>query len=59
MVTTYNVSRIKMILHGIPLWEHKQGDSLYDPRHLTAENRLKQFDRFLMNPPFSLEDWER
>ena len=55
--TTYNISRINMILHGIPVWEHKQGDSLRDPRHLTAENRLKQFDRILMNPPFSLEDW--
>jgi type I restriction enzyme M protein len=56
-VTTYNISRINLILHGIPVWEHKQGDSLRDPRHLTAENRLKQFDRILMNPPFSLEDW--
>ena len=56
-VTTYNISRINMILHGIPVWEHKQGDSLRDPRHLTAENRLKQFDRIIMNPPFSLEDW--
>lgn len=56
-VTTYNISRINMILHGIPAWEHKQGDSLRDPRHLSAANRLKQFDRILMNPPFSLEDW--
>jgi len=56
-VTTYNISRINMILHGIPVWEHKQGDSLRDPRHLTADNRLKQFDRIIMNPPFSLEDW--
>jgi type I restriction enzyme M protein len=56
-VTTYNISRINMILHGIPVWEHKQGDSLRDPRHLTADNRLKQFDRVIMNPPFSLEDW--
>lgn len=56
-VATYNISRINMILHGIPVWEHKQGDSLRDPRHLTADNRLKQFDRIIMNPPFSLEDW--
>jgi type I restriction enzyme M protein len=34
--TTYNISRINMILHGIPVWEHKQGDSLRDPRHVTA-----------------------
>lgn len=56
-VVTYNISRINMILHGIPVWEHKQGDSLRDPRHLTADHRLKQFDRIIMNPPFSLEDW--
>ena len=56
-VATYNISRINMILHGVPVWEHKQGDSLRDPRHVTAENRLKQFDRVIMNPPFSLEDW--
>jgi type I restriction enzyme M protein len=56
-VATYNISRINMILHGIPVWDHRQGDSLRDPRHVTAENRLKQFDRIIMNPPFSLEDW--
>lgn len=56
-VNTYNISRINMILHGIPVWEHKQGDSLRDPRHLSGTNKLKQFDRVIMNPPFSLEDW--
>lgn len=56
-VATYNISRINMILHGIPVWDHKQGDSLRDPRHLSKANRLKQFDRVIMNPPFSLEDW--
>ena len=56
-VATYNISRINMILHGVPVWEHRQGDSLRDPRHLTLANRLKQFDRIIMNPPFSLEDW--
>ncbi|MBK5966185.1 type I restriction endonuclease subunit M [Thiocystis minor] len=56
-LVTYNISRINMILHGVPMWEHKQGDSLRDPRHLTATNRLKTFDRVIMNPPFSLEDW--
>ncbi len=56
-VATYNISRINMILHGIPVWDHKQGDSHRDPRHLTADNRLRQFDRVIINPPFSLEDW--
>jgi type I restriction enzyme M protein len=56
-VATYNISRINMILHGVPVWEHRQGDSLRNPHHLTGENRLKTFDRIIMNPPFSLEDW--
>jgi type I restriction enzyme M protein len=56
-VATYNISRINMILHGVPVWEHRQGDSLRDPRHTSAGNRLMQFDRIIMNPPFSLEDW--
>lgn len=56
-VATYNISRINMILHGVPVWDHKQGDSLRDPRHLLHNNVVKQFDRIIMNPPFSLEDW--
>lgn len=56
-VATYNISRINMILHGVPAWDHRQGDSLRDPRHLSKSSRIKQFDRVVMNPPFSLEDW--
>lgn len=56
-VVTYNISRINMILHGVPVWKHKHGDSLRDPRHLTPAKKLQQFDRVVMNPPFSLEDW--
>jgi type I restriction enzyme M protein len=43
-VATYNISRINMILHGIPAWEHKQRDSLRDPRHLSAANRQDHVD---------------
>lgn len=56
-VATYNISRINMILHGIPVWEHRQGDSLRDPRHRDERGKLARFDRIIMNPPFSLEDW--
>lgn len=56
-VTTYNISRINMILHGVPSWTHRQGDSLRNPRLLDDKNRLLEFDRIVMNPPFSLEDW--
>ncbi len=56
-VATYNISRINMILHGVPSWNHRQGDSIRNPRLLDEGNRLLKFDRVVMNPPFSLEDW--
>lgn len=56
-LTTYNISRINMVLHGISDWEHRNGDSLRDPRYSNSRGQLSQFDRIIMNPPFSLEDW--
>lgn len=56
-LATYNISRINMILHGINSWQPKHGDSLRDPKHKTSDGKLQQFDRVVMNPPFSLKDW--
>lgn len=56
-LTTYNISRINMILHGVKSWKHQQGDSLRNPRHVDDHNRMLAFDRIVMNPPFSLKDW--
>jgi len=56
-LSTYNISRINMILHGVKSWEHRQGDSIRNPRHLDDGHKLLKFDRIVMNPPFSLEDW--
>jgi type I restriction enzyme M protein len=56
-VATYNISRINLILHGVNSWHPVQGDSLRTPKHLTSDNKLKQFDRIVMNPPFSLKSW--
>lgn len=56
-VATYNISRINMILHGINSWQPKHGDSLRNPLHKTSDGKLQQFDRVVMNPPFSLKDW--
>jgi type I restriction enzyme M protein len=56
-LSTYNISRINMILHGVKSWEHRHGDSIRNPRHLDDGNKLMKFDRIVMNPPFSLEDW--
>jgi type I restriction enzyme M protein len=56
-VSTYNISRINMILHGVRTWYPAREDSLRAPCHLDDGRQLKRFDRILMNPPFSLEDW--
>ena len=56
-LATYNISRINMILHGINSWQPKHGDSLREPKHKTSDGKLQQFDRVVMNPPFSLKDW--
>ena len=56
-VATYNISRINLILHGVNSWTPRHGDSLREPKHLTSDNKLKQFDRIGMNPPFSLKSW--
>ena len=48
--TTYNLSRMNMILHGIKYnkFEIKQGDSLEKPQH-----KDKKFEAIVANPPFS------
>lgn len=56
-LATYNISRINMILHGINSWHPEHGDSLRDPKHKTSDGQIRQFDRIVMNPPFSLKDW--
>ena len=56
-VATFNISRINLILHGVNSWHPQREDSLRSPRHLTSDNKLKPFDRIVMNPPFSLESW--
>jgi len=56
-LSTYNISRINMILHGVRSWQHRHGDSIRNPRLLDDGNKLLKFDRIVMNPPFSLEDW--
>jgi type I restriction enzyme M protein len=54
---TYNISRINLILHGVNSWHPAREDSLRTPKHLTSDNKIKQFDRIVMNPPFSLKSW--
>ena len=57
--STANIARINMYLHGVR--DFKQAppsDSIRAPFFREGQTRrLRQFDRIVMNPPFSLEDW--
>lgn len=57
--STANIARINMFLHGVRSFSQAPpGDSLRAPWHTEGKTkRLRQFDRIVMNPPFSLKDW--
>jgi len=61
--STANIARINMYLHGVRSFQQPPVtetvlDSLRAPYFREGQTRrLRQFDRILMNPPFSLEDW--
>jgi len=57
--STANVARINMFLHGVRSFQQAlASDSLRTPHFREGQTRrLRQFDRIVMNPPFSLESW--
>jgi len=57
--STANIARINMILHGVRSYHQAPPqDSLRAPFFREGQTRrLRQFDRIVMNPPFSLESW--
>ncbi len=46
------ISKMNMLLHGIPDADVRNGDTLAEPLH-TEGGELMRFDRVLTNPPFS------
>ncbi|MEM6794745.1 MAG: N-6 DNA methylase [Acidobacteriota bacterium] len=48
----WSISKMNMLLHGIPDADLRNGDTLAEPMHLEA-GELTRFDRVLTNPPFS------
>src|SRR5690625_1144880 len=46
------MSKMNMILHGIPDADIRNGDTLAEPMHL-EDGQLMRFDRVITNPPFS------
>lgn len=57
--STANIARINMFLHGVRGFQQAPAsDSLRAPYFREGQTRrLRQFDRVVMNPPFSLESW--
>ncbi len=55
---TSAIARMNLFLHGIEDFKVERGDTLADPK-LLEEDRLRQFDVVLANPPYSIKQWNR
>jgi type I restriction enzyme M protein len=55
---TSSIARMNLFLHGVEDFQIIRGDTLADPRHI-QEDRLRQFDVILANPPYSIKQWDR
>jgi type I restriction enzyme M protein len=49
----WSISKMNLLLHGIPDADMQNGDTLAEPMHVHG-GQLDRFDRVLSNPPFSL-----
>ena len=50
--TTWSISKMNMLLHGIRHADLQNDDTLTNPQHVSG-GELKRFDRVITNPPFS------
>ena len=50
--TTWSISKMNMLLHGIRDADLRNNDTLTDPEHVSG-GELVRFDRVITNPPFS------
>jgi type I restriction enzyme M protein len=50
--TTWSISKMNMLLHGIRDADLRNDDTLTDPQHVRG-GELMRFDRVITNPPFS------
>jgi type I restriction enzyme M protein len=49
----WSISKMNLLLHGIPDADVRNGDTLTEPLHVEG-GELMRFDRVITNPPFSL-----
>ena len=50
--TTWSISKMNMLLHGIRDADLRNNDTLSSPEHVSG-GELRRFDRVITNPPFS------
>jgi type I restriction enzyme M protein len=50
--TTWSISKMNMLLHGIRDADLRNDDTLAEPKHV-RDGELMRFDRVITNPPFS------
>ena len=60
---TYNLARMNLLLHGVKpgLMDIRNGDTLADdwPEDPERPQEGRLFDAVVMNPPYSLKDWNK
>lgn len=56
-LNTWAICKMSLFLHDIDDAFVERGDTLLDPKHLSSDNTIKQFDIVIANPPFSLKKW--
>jgi type I restriction enzyme M protein len=55
---TSSIARMNMFMHGIEDFQVVRGNTLTNPAFL-EDDRLKQFDIILANPPYSIKAWDQ
>lgn len=55
-LSTSAIARMNLFLHGAKDFKIAQGDTLRDPKFISA-GQLANFDCVIANPPFSLDNW--
>lgn len=56
-LNTWAICKMSLFLHDIDDAFVERGDTLLDPKHLSDDKTIKQFDMVIANPPFSLKSW--
>lgn len=55
---TSAIAKMNLFLHGFEDFQIVRGDTLADPKFI-ENDRLRQFDMILANPPYSIKQWDR